>query len=62
LIWVGERDDIRQDLITRIVGHTLWPSLIGVPLLTILIWLAIGWGLQPLRAMAQSIRAATPTP
>lgn len=56
LIWVGERDDIRQDLITRIVGHTLWPSLIGVPLLTILIWLAIGWGLQPLRAMAQSIR------
>lgn len=56
LIWVGERDDIRQDLITRIVGHTLWPSLIGVPLLTILIWLAIGWGLQPLRAMARSIR------
>jgi two-component system sensor histidine kinase QseC len=56
LIWVGERDDIRQDLITRIVGHTLWPSLIGVPLLTILIWLTIGWGLQPLRAMAQSIR------
>lgn len=56
LIWVGERDDIRQDLITRIVGHTLWPSLIGVPLLTILIWLTIGWGLQPLRAMARSIR------
>ncbi|MBV4473274.1 ATP-binding protein [Pseudomonas botevensis] len=56
LIWVGERDDIRQDLIQRIVGHTLWPSLIGVPLLATLIWLTIGWGLQPLRVMAQSIR------
>lgn len=56
LIWVGERDDIRQDLIQRIVRHTLWPTLIGVPLLTILIWLTIGWGLTPLRAMASAIR------
>ena len=55
-IWVGERDDIRQDLIQRIVGHTLWPSVIGVPLLAALIWLTIGWGLQPLRAMAHTIR------
>ncbi|MGE8413912.1 MAG: ATP-binding protein [Pseudomonas sp.] len=56
LIWVGERDDIRQDLIQRIVRHTLWPTLIGVPLLALLTWLAIGWGLAPLRAMAQAIR------
>ncbi|MBT0623964.1 sensor histidine kinase N-terminal domain-containing protein [Pseudomonas fluorescens] len=56
LIWVGERDDIRQDLIERIVRHTLWPTLIGVPLLAVLIWLTIGWGLKPLRAMVMSIR------
>jgi two-component system sensor histidine kinase QseC len=56
LIWVGERDDIRQDLIQRIVRHTLWPTLIGVPLLAALIWLTIGWGLKPLRAMTQAIR------
>jgi len=56
LIWVGERDDIRQDVIERIVRHTLWPSLIGVPVLAVLIWLTIGWGLKPLRAMAQAIR------
>lgn len=56
LIWVGERDDIRQDLIQRIVRHTLWPTLIGVPLLALLIWLTIGWGLTPLRAMARAIR------
>lgn len=59
LIWVGERDDIRQDLIQRIVRHTLWPTLIGVPLLALLIWLVIGWGLNPLRAMARSIRGRT---
>ena len=59
LIWVGERDDVRQDLIQRIVRHTLWPTLIGVPLLTLLIWLSIGWGLKPLRAMARAIRGRT---
>lgn len=57
LIWVGERDDIRQDLIQRIMRHTLWPTLIGVPLLTLLIWLLIGWGLKPLRSMARKLRA-----
>lgn len=56
LIWVGERDDIRQSVIERIVRHTLWPSVIGVPLLTVLIWLAIGWGLRPLRTMARKLR------
>ncbi|ROM55142.1 two-component sensor histidine kinase [Pseudomonas poae] len=59
LIWVGERDDIRQDLIQRIVRHTLWPTLIGVPLLALLIWLVIGWGFKPLRTMALSIRGQT---
>ena len=56
LIWVGERDDIRQDVIQRIMRHTLWPTLIGVPLLTVLIWLVIGWGFKPLRAMVLSMR------
>ena len=56
LIWVGERDDIRQDLIQRIMRHTLWPTLIGVPLLTLVIWLVIGWGLKPLRSMARKLR------
>ena len=60
LIWVGERDDVRQDLIQRIVRHTLWPTLIGVPLLALAIWLAIGWGLRPLRLMAGVIRGREP--
>lgn len=56
-IWVGERDDVRQDLVNRIVRHTLIPNLIGIALLAALVWLAIGWGLKPLQNMAQVIRA-----
>ncbi|MFZ6046945.1 ATP-binding protein [Pseudomonas sp. CR3202] len=57
LIWVGERDDVRQDLVQRIVRHTLWPNLMGILILATLVWLAIGWGLRPLQNMARVIRS-----
>ncbi|OHV13928.1 sensor histidine kinase [Kushneria phosphatilytica] len=56
MIWVGERDDVRADLVDRIVRHTLTPNVIGLFLLALLVWLAVGWGLRPLRRMAQLIR------
>lgn len=56
-IWVGERDDLRQDLIQRIVQHTLLPTLIGLPLLALIIWLLLGWRLKPLQRLAWQIRA-----
>ncbi|UVL21427.1 sensor histidine kinase N-terminal domain-containing protein [Pseudomonas sp. B21-044] len=56
LIWVGERNDVRYDLIDRIVRHTLMPFLLGSLALALLVWVAIGWGLQPLQNMAQVIR------
>lgn len=56
-IWVGERDDLRQDLIQRIVQHTLIPTLVGLPLLAMIIWLFLGWGLKPLQRLAWQIRA-----
>ncbi|MDG9928018.1 MULTISPECIES: sensor histidine kinase [unclassified Pseudomonas] len=56
-IWVGERDDLRQDLIQRIVQHTLLPTLIGLPLLALIIWLLLGWGLKPLQRLAWQIRS-----
>ena len=59
-IWIGERDDVRQDLIERIAQHTLWPSIIGVPVLSLLIWGAIGWGLTPLRRLAHLIKGRSP--
>ncbi len=57
LIWVGERDDLRQDLIQRIAEQALTPALIGIPLLAAAIWLLLGWGLQPLQRLARYLRA-----
>ncbi|MGP6428583.1 ATP-binding protein [Pseudomonas paraglycinae] len=56
-IWVGERGDVRADLVDRIVRHTLWPNVIGSLILAAMIWLAIGWGLKPLANMAATLRA-----
>ncbi|WP_248920072.1 sensor histidine kinase [Pseudomonas entomophila] len=56
VIWVGERDDVRYDLIDRIVRHTLFPFLLGSLALALLVWAAIGWGLRPLQNMANVIR------
>lgn len=55
-IWVGEREDVRQDLIQRIVRTTLLPTLIGLPLLALIIWLLLGWGLKPLQRLARQLR------
>jgi two-component system sensor histidine kinase QseC len=60
LIWVGERDDVRSDLVNRIVRHTVLPNLIGSLLLMAAIWLAIGWGLKPLANLAAILRGRHP--
>ncbi|WP_095128449.1 ATP-binding protein [Pseudomonas sp. Irchel s3h14] len=59
-IWVGEREDVRSDLVDRIVRHTLWPNILGSLMLAAMIWLAIGWGLKPLVNMAATLRARHP--
>ncbi|MHB9800648.1 ATP-binding protein [Pseudomonas sp. MT3] len=56
VIWVGERYDVRDDLVGRIVRHTLMPFLAGSLALALLVWLAIGRGLEPLQNMARVIR------
>ena len=55
-IWVGEREDVRSDLVERIVRHTLWPNVLGSLILAAMVWLAIGWGLKPLADMAAILR------
>jgi two-component system sensor histidine kinase QseC len=60
LIWVGERDDVRSDLVNRIVRHTVLPNLMGSLLLMAAIWLAIGWGLKPLANLATILRGRHP--
>lgn len=57
---VAEREDVRGELVTLIALRTLIPDLIGLPVLALLLWWAIGWGLKPLSRMAQQIRERDP--
>lgn len=60
--WVlaGEREDVRGELADKIARRSLQPVLIGLPLLGLLLWLAVGWGLSPLQRLAELIKARAP--
>lgn len=60
--WVlaGEREDVRGELIGKIARRTLQPLLIGLPIVGLLLWLTVGWGLYPLKRMADAIRGRAP--
>tara|TARA_R110002049_G_scaffold7812_3_gene44138 strand:- start:1360 stop:2745 length:1386 start_codon:yes stop_codon:yes gene_type:complete len=57
---VSEREDVRGELIRAVALRTLLPDLIGLPLLSALLWWSIGWGLAPLSRMAEQIRSRDP--
>ncbi len=59
-VWVGERNDIRSETVSRIVLGTIVPDLIGIPLMLLLVWAAIGSGLKPLDRLAHQIRSRDP--
>lgn len=59
-VLVSERDDVRGELVGKIALRSLLPDLVGLPLLALLIWLAVGWGLRPLARMAQLLKNRAP--
>lgn len=59
-IEVGERYDLRNELILDTVGNVSWPLLLTLPLLALLIWAGVGQGLRPLRRTAREIAQRTP--
>ena len=59
-VWVGERSDVRGELVDKIVRGTLVPDLLGIPLLVLLVWFAIGSGLKTLDELARLIRLREP--
>jgi len=61
-LWIllSERGDVRGELVGKIARRSLLPDLIGLPLLALLIWLAVGWGLRPLAHMAQLLKTRAP--
>lgn len=61
-LWIlaAERDDVRGELIEKIMRRNLLPDLIGFPLLALLVWLAVQYGLRPLELMNQLLKTRAP--
>ncbi|MBB3104869.1 ATP-binding protein [Azomonas macrocytogenes] len=61
-LWIlaGEREDVRGELISKIARRTLIPDLVALPMLALMVWLAVGWGLRPLERMVQLLKVRDP--
>lgn len=55
-IIIAEREDVRGELVENIAWRSLVPELVGLPVLGLLLWWAIGYGLRPLAQLAEQIR------
>lgn len=60
LIQVGERHDVRNELVQGIALQLLYPMLFALPVLTLLIWISIGRGLSPLKRVAHDVAQRAP--
>ena len=58
---VAERSDVRGEISDQIVFQTLFPEILAWPILAVLVWAAVGFGLEPLQQLAQRIKQITPT-
>jgi len=54
-IIVGERDDIRYSLAENVVLASIIPIVLAIPVAALIIWIAIGLGLKPLRELSQQL-------
>jgi two-component system sensor histidine kinase QseC len=59
-ILVGERDDVRGELVQKIVLRSLMSEMLGLPLIGLLVWFAVGVGLKPLGQMAELLKQRDP--
>jgi len=60
LVQVGERHEVRDELVEALTHRLLYPLVLGIPLLALLIWLAIGKSLAPLRRIAFEVADRAP--
>ncbi len=59
-IQVGERHDVRNELIQGIAVQLLYPILFALPALAFLIWISIGQGLSPIKRVAHDVAQRAP--
>jgi two-component system sensor histidine kinase QseC len=59
-IIVGERYDVRNELIYKITRDSLYPLVVGLPLLALSIWLAVTSNLRPLQRITDEVTRRSP--
>jgi signal transduction histidine kinase len=59
-IEVSERLDARREVSLRVVWGVTLPLLCAFPIIVLMVWLAIRWGLRDLRRFAGDIQSRTP--
>ncbi|RYC20175.1 HAMP domain-containing protein [Ciceribacter ferrooxidans] len=58
---VAVRQTVRESFAARIAAHILHPVWIAAPLLAVVIWLLVRWGLGPLERLTAGVRRRSPT-
>ena len=56
-VMTAERQDVRMELVEKIIHRLLLPFLLLLPILAWLLWIAVGRGLQPLNRVADEVAA-----
>jgi two-component system sensor histidine kinase QseC len=60
ILYAGEDHALRKDLAWHLVEHLVFPSLLAIPPLLLLIWLAVAKGLKPLARLVQEVKQRDP--
>jgi two-component system, OmpR family, sensor histidine kinase QseC len=61
VLYAGEDHALREGLARHLVTHLLVPTLVAIPPLLLLFWLAVGKGLSPLARLASEIKSRDQT-
>jgi len=56
-IMVAERDDVRRQLAESIILETIFPVIAALPLVALIIWVVVSFGLRPIRELATQLRS-----
>lgn len=59
-VWVAEPEHQRDRIAESVVLHTITPILISIPVAGLLIWIIIGVGLHPLKALSAQLQKKQP--
>jgi two-component system sensor histidine kinase QseC len=59
-ILAADRTDLRYSLAENVILESLFPTLVGLPIVGLLIWLIVSGGLRPLKALAGELGGKHP--